>query len=149
MNILEYRYYILAVFMVTVAWLDFKTRQISVWIYAAFGCLLLAGQVWLGQILYGGMLDRFFSMGIGMAMLGVSKVTGGAVGEGDGWFFIISGIVLNFWSNMALFCYGLLFCSLFCMGLLVWGALLGTNVKKIAVPFLPFILPAGLVVMWL
>lgn len=38
----------------------------------------------------------------GILLLVLSKITKGAVGQGDGFFFLVSGMYLGFWDNVAL-----------------------------------------------
>lgn len=144
MRILCFSQILMMSFMGVSVWQDLKTRSLSVYSLVVFGGLILTAACLTGTFLQPGWLERIGSMGIGVALLLISKVSQGAVGEGDGWFLMITGMVLGFWSNLAVLLYGLLFCSCYSLGLIVWGCLLKVNVRKKAIPFLPFLLPAGI-----
>lgn len=79
----------------------------------------------------------------GILLLVLSKITKGAVGQGDGFFFLVSGMYLGFWDNVALLFFGLLICSLWGMGMLIWGMFEKKRIKNVQLPFLPFLVPAG------
>lgn len=70
----------------------------------------------------------------------------GAIGMGDGLFFIVSAIFLGFWTSIALLLFGLMFCSACSLGIVCWGIAAGVNVRKKRLPFLPFLLPAWILV---
>lgn len=131
-------------FMVMTAFQDLKTKSVSAWIFWSFGSLVLI-LGWLnGNFVQAGLLERAGSMGIGVLLLALGRLSGGCIGEGDGCFLLITGMVLSFWNNLALLLYGLLFCSCFSLGLVVWGFFLHVDMRKKTVPFLPFLLPAGI-----
>ena len=73
-------------------------------------------------------------------------LSGGAVGEGDGWFFVVAGVALGVWNAVALFFMSLFLCCLWCAGMAVWGWRHRISVRRKTVPFLPFVLPA---VLWI
>ena len=79
----------------------------------------------------------------GILLLVLSKITKGAVGQGDGFFFLVSGMYLGFWDNVALLFFGLLICSLWGMGMLIWGMFEKKRIKNVQLPFLPFLVPAA------
>lgn len=80
----------------------------------------------------------------GIFLMAVSKCSRGAVGAGDGLFFIVSGLYLGFWKNVALLLYGLLFCSAWGCGMFLWGIFAGKKVGDMELPFLAFLVPASL-----
>ena len=88
--------------------------------------------------------EVFGSVSIGVLLLLAYRVTGGKIGEGDGWFFIVTGLFLKPEENIVLFLSGVFFCSLFSL-VVAAASFTGTGgVGKIRVPFLPFLLPMGL-----
>ena len=125
-------------FLLIAAGQDLHKKSVAVWVYLLFGSLALVGQSWnqWGDLLCGACP--------GLAMLGISMLWKDQVGTGDGCFFLVSGLMLGFWQNMALLCYGLFLCSGYCLVKLVWNQILNRkNVGKQTVPFLPFLVPVG------
>lgn len=134
------------IYLLTASWQDLKNHKISVWLYALFGAVgLVENYIW-NEIGWGAAVAALFP---GLILLMLTKCTGGAVGAGDGWFFLASAPYLGFWNTTALLFYGLLFCSACCLGLIVWGVTSGMNVRKMRLPFLPFLIPAWCCVMLL
>ena len=131
-------------FMVAAAFQDLRTKDVSVWKFWVFGCAVMIAAWFHGNFEIAGLPERAGSMGIGAALLLVSKISGGSIGEGDGWVLLITGMALGFWNNFALLLYGLLFSSCFSLGLVVWGFFLHVDIRKKTIPFLPFLLPAGI-----
>ena len=84
--------------------------------------------------------------GAGIALVLLSRLSGGAVGEGDGWFFVVAGVALGVRNAVALFFISLFLCCLWCVGMAVWGWRRRISVRRKTVPFLPFVLPA---VLWI
>ena len=78
-----------------------------------------------------------------------SGITKEAVGKGDGWFFLISGIYLGAVKNLVLLAGGLGICFLLSMVLVFKGIIQGTDRGRLRIPLLPFLLPAGIGVMFL
>lgn len=71
----------------------------------------------------------------GVCICGVSHVTGGSIGKGDGYLLCISGAALGLNVNLAILCYGLLAAG-------IWSAvlLMVRKVKKeTKLPFVPFL----------
>lgn len=139
------------VYLLTAAWQDLRRRAISTAVFAGFGAVgvLLRGGLLLmesqaaGQWLPG-LVDAGLALLVGIGLLGLSAVTGQAVGAGDGLFFIVSSFYLGLRQNLALLAGGLLLCFLFCGGLLLWGCARNVRVGAYRVPFLPFLVPAGI-----
>lgn len=141
-------------FLCTCAWEDFRKKKISVlflWAAASVAAAWTAGyymilldwadmneaHLWLAM--------RGAALIPGVLLLILSKITNGAVGQGDGFFFLVSGMYLGFWNNIALLLFGLLFCSFWGMGMLIYGMFEKKRVKNIRLPFLPFLVPAAVV----
>ncbi|MEE0673010.1 MAG: hypothetical protein UCN44_06945, partial [Enterocloster sp.] len=81
-----------------------------------------------------------------LLLLGISVVTEEAMGKGDGWFFLVSGLFLGFWKNVFLLTGGLFLCFPVAVWLMIgrWGK--NTGIK---LPLLPFMFPVGLGVLFL
>src|SRR5690554_5930806 len=88
-------------------------------------------------------LDRLLGITPGIGVLILSKLTSGKIGMGDGLILGVTGIELGFWGNMELFALALLFAALFSIVLLI----LRRADRKKAIPFIPFILLAYIVLM--
>ncbi|MBO5486305.1 MAG: prepilin peptidase, partial [Eubacterium sp.] len=121
---------------------DFLTRSIEnnlLWSAGTVGIVLciLTGRNWASVLL---------SCSVGVLLLGISYLSDGGIGEGDGWFFMISGFYLDAMENLILLLSGLLLCSCFCLPLAVKSIRRHGEGRKNGVPFLPFLLPAG---MWI
>lgn len=144
MSILLLNRILLLLFMISAVCQDLKMKSVSVKSFLLFGGLIFLMACLSGVFLQTGWLARAGSMGIGAALIMISRLSRGAIGEGDGWFLIITGILLGFWNNLALLLYGILFCSCYSLGLVVWGFFLKVNIRKKTVPFLPFLLPFGI-----
>ena len=82
---------VVLVFLGISTWTDLRKRQVSLIITGLFAA---AG---LGWMLYQGALsaELLLSVGPGMFFLGLSVLTGGAVGMGDGWIITALGIFLK------------------------------------------------------
>lgn len=73
-------------YLTAVAFEDLKTRRISFW-------LLLAGMIpgfW--NLCNSNIASHLWAVLIGISMLILSGITGGALGEGDGWFFLLCAL---------------------------------------------------------
>ncbi len=133
-------------FVLVAAAQDLRQKRVNIMIYAGFGAAALVLAIFhmvSGRELYS-WLDFGASIFLGLGLLGIAALSKGAIGTGDGCFFAVSGLLLGFWENLALICYGILSCGLFCLGYYVLGYVRGgANPGKRTVPFLPFVvLPA-------
>ena len=132
------------IFLAVAAWQDMRDKEIDAWLYVVFG-----GLIWFGKLCFDGPVELWREAvnavpGIALALL--SRLSGGAVGEGDGWFFVVAGVALEVWNAVALFFISLFLCCLWCAGMAVWGWRRRISVRRKTVPFLPFVLPA---VLWI
>lgn len=73
----------------------------------------------------------------------------GGCGEGGWVVFLISGIYLGAVKNLVLLAGGLGICFLLSMVLVFKGIIQGTDRGRLRIPLLPFLLPAGIGVMFL
>lgn len=133
------------IYLLLASWQDLRKRQIKVWLYILFG---IAGIV--EYCLWGRTAESVVQTLIqvltgttpGLFLLLVTKCSRGAIGAGDGWFFVTAALYMEVWSVVALLFYGLIFCSACCLGMVVWGIVSGVNIRKRRLPFLPFLVPA-------
>lgn len=130
-------------FLILASWQDLKSRRISVWLYLVFQIIgIIMNFIWK-DIRWG---EAAAAMIPGVCLLMLSCLSRGAIGMGDGLFFIVSAIFLGFWTSIALLLFGLMFCSACSLGIVCWGIAAGVNVRKKRLPFLPFLLPAWILV---
>lgn len=137
--------WIFLLYLVTAAGQDLKRKSVELWVYAGFGgwaLLSLGFQLVAGeQVAWG---NLFSSLCLGLGLIGCGLLWHRAIGVGDGCFFLVSGLMLGFWENLALLCYGMLLCSLYCLVLAVWNQVLyHRDMRRHTVPFLPFLVPVG------
>lgn len=149
-------------FLLTAAAYDYKYREIPGWIYAVGGTEAFIWRMadmiqrgnWMEKktwmiVFHGNNLSVSFDeivLGIliGAVLLAVSKVTGGAVGMGDGLLFTITGLYFGFQKNLILLLGSLVLCSIWGIGSLAIKRTGWLEGKKTEVPFLPFVLPVGI-----
>lgn len=101
------------------------------------------------NVMWWHMGDTVMAMAVGCMLLLLSVFTGEAIGKGDGWFFVVSGIYLGMIKNLVLLAGGLGLCFLVCMVLMVRGIITGKDLSGVRLPFLPFLIPAGIGVMFI
>ncbi|HIT64322.1 MAG TPA: hypothetical protein IAC37_07770 [Candidatus Ventrimonas merdavium] len=158
---------VFGLFLLAAAGQDIRKKQVDMWIYLVFGCAaagllvfhMLGGGIWLDGMRgisdteltteagsdWQYLTDALTGGTLGLGLLGIGMVSGGSVGSGDGLFFFISGLLLGFWENLLLLCYGSLCCAVFCLGYLVWKKLRkGQWAGRETVPFLPFAAMPGI-----
>ena len=123
---------ILLVFLFLCSVWDCKVRKIPLWlchvgIFFIIMCELLTKEISL-QKMIGGIL-------VGLFLLGLTKITRGQIGLGDGIVFIVIGVGLGLTESFFLLIESLCLLFLFCF--------IGLVVKKIKikqrVPFIPFV----------
>ncbi len=144
---------VFAVFLCACAWKDLKEKEIPLIFFvvaAAAGVIWAAGDLgtggWKeGEQVFRKLFGQAASLLPGTGLLIISYCTKGAVGKGDGLFFLVSGLYLGFWKCLALLFCGLLFCSAWGLGMLIWGFCAGKKVKDIRLPFLPFLIPVAVI----
>ena len=131
-----------SVILLFAAWQDWRWRSLSM------RFLLAAGMVGIGlsAVLNRTLLQVVSSAAIGVLLLLLSKWTEGGIGEGDGWFFVVSGCYIDWQDNLCLFLSGLFLCFGLSLCFIVLR-LLKRKRNHVTVPFLPFLLPAGISMM--
>ena len=129
------------VFLAAAASWDLIKREIPLWVYLAGAVMAVATRrlEWITA-------DGLLSMGIGGGLLFLALISREQIGPGDGAFFLVSGMFLECRINAALFFYGLMLCSIYCLWIEVYGHIRyrGKSVRKMTVPFLPFLVPVGI-----
>lgn len=132
-------------FLLIAAWQDFRSKEVDAWLYVVFG-----GLIWFSRLCFEGpvnMAPEAVNILPGLLMVLFSRWSGGAVGEGDGWFFVVAGVALGLKRSMALFFSTLALCSFCCLLILAWGRKKRISVRGRTVPFLPFAVPAALLML--
>lgn len=148
------------IFYVWMAVEDFRCGEISVRHLRIFG---LAGGIQLAMTLLPGWHQQqagilAFIWGIqsrehwellastlpGLVFLGLGRVTGGALGSGDGWFLLFAGCYLNLGQICILGGSGILVSGIVGLLVLVVGYLRGEDWRRRRIPLLPCMLPAVL-----
>lgn len=89
-------------------------------------------------------LHFLFYLIIGGAILIVSKLTRGAIGEGDGWFFVASAGYLVIEEEGILLISGLIVSWCWSIGLVLYRIWNKGNNRKDTLPFLACMWPAGI-----
>lgn len=129
-----------AIVLILAAWQDFRYRYLERWFLIVFGLLGLAYSICSDRTWQ----EAASSVMIGVLLLFLSRITGGEIGEGDGWFFIVTGLYLSLLRNLILLLSGLFFSSIFSLVLIAMLTKDGGGIRKIRIPFIPFLLPMGL-----
>lgn len=122
-----------AVFLLTAAVPDIKTKKIPVWIPAVFLSAALAGDLFLSSHMTG--RDLLAGVMPGAGLLAASAASGKKVGEGDGICLAVCGLLTGlqytvFIASAALMLAGLT--GLFC----IWAGIRKADDKIAFVPFL-------------
>jgi leader peptidase (prepilin peptidase)/N-methyltransferase len=151
-------------YLTVTAWQDGRKKAVSGWIFLFFFVHFLVSQI-CQRVLLADMEKfpaNFWFYGlsgeqsiwillagcsIGAALLGISRLTEGALGAGDGIFFVITGLYLGFWRNLLLLSSALFLCSMAGLACLIWEKGKGNNCRKKTLPFLVFAFPAGILLM--
>lgn len=128
------------VFLLAAAWQDGRERSVSIWIFL-IGAMAGAFLAFLGGRLGA---ERILSCSVGGGLLLLSRLTKGAIGPGDGLFFAVSGLFLSPSANISLLILGVCLNGVFCALYFLYGLARGENMRKKAVPFLPFLVPVWL-----
>lgn len=132
-------------FLLSAAWQDGREKSIHIWLFGAAGIVGLVLSFIRGEFV----IDRLLSCLVGAGLLLLSCMSDGAIGTGDGLFFVVSGLFLRALLNLKLLVYGILLNGIICGGIYLYGRTRGKDVKKMAVPFLPVLVPVwiGLVLL--
>lgn len=90
--------WIFLIFLVWAVWQDLRSRTVGQGFLAAAGSLGAAVSLLSGR----SVLGLLSSAAVGIFLLILGQITDGGIGEGDGWFFIVTGF---FWSQQKILCF--------------------------------------------
>ena len=130
-------------FLGIAAWQDLRTRSISLEVLTAGAAAGMAVCVLEGR----GLEEIVPAMIPGIALLLINRFADGIIGEGDGLFFLVAGFFLEWKEIVLLLISGQFFCGIFGLAMAVSVMTIGGgngNLRKIRLPFLPFLLPIAL-----
>lgn len=122
----------LLVFLFISALIDAKTKEVSVRILVIFGLLGLFFY-WIARPV--SLREEVMGIAIGVIILCICRLTGGKIGEGDGWLLIVTGIYLGLYRNIELLAGGLLLSAFWAVVLIIWKRV-GRDREM---PFIPFL----------
>lgn len=138
-------YIILFIYLFLMSVYDMRKKEIQIEISVVTIVVLTAGQ--MCRIAHGGAAWYLAFAGVieGVLLIGLSKITHGQIGIGDGIVFVVSGVILGFWGNGVL-----LFLSLILAAVTGVFLLLFRRVgRKDTIPFVPFIFVGyGVMCLW-
>lgn len=137
-------------FMGLTAGADLVRRKIPVWLLWLFGVSGAIGAAMAAvksEDIMMAVAAAACSVAVGVVLLAVSRLVLGAIGEGDGWFFFVTGFYTTWKVNLAFLCYGLMLCCVYGMILMIRGRIMGVSVRKKRIPFLPFVWLAGMMML--
>ena len=160
---MELKVLILLIFLVAASIWDLKERCIPVWVFSLTGIVIVflelvfilnemsgimeeaeyaAVAVKQVMVTANGILTvKLGGMAVGFALLVISKLTQGQIGEGDGITFLITGFSLGFGDNFLLLLEALLLSFAWSLVLMFMKKI---NLKT-SLPFLPFVLTAFII----
>lgn len=125
------------------AGMDLKRKELSIQFLLVVGCIGILRLMVMG--VNGEVFkETLLASSIGVMILGISRMTGGGIGEGDGWFFLVLGLFLSPQESIWLFLSGVILCGMFSLlyvTISIWNGEAQKQGKS--VPFLPFLLPGG------
>lgn len=123
--------------LVVCSYEDLKYRRI----YAGWLSLFALGGILCCMFSGEGLLPlRITAMVPGLALLLLSFVSGGGIGQGDGMLLMVVGIFLGYSPVLAMLVYAVIFSGIYALFLLVAGK----KGKKYEIAFVPFLLAAFL-----
>lgn len=139
---------IFLVYLLTAAIQDLSRKQVKIWVFVLFGILALTldGYMWviLGEKF--SWETHLWGIVLGAGLLLGGKMCGGNIGAGDGWFFVVSGLLLGIWENLIMFCIGVLLCGIYGLTIFTWRWVrTGKSAGKVTIPLLPFVAIPGIV----
>lgn len=133
---------VLWIFLSIAAWQDYHKKSVSTWIYVFFATSgIIIRYLKLGEWSFFNLLG---SISAGVVLLWICVLTKGSIGEGDGWFFVISGLYLSYFHNWMLLIYGMIGSCIFGLIYLVISYFQFQCIKRKTIAFLPILLIPGL-----
>ncbi|MCQ2530367.1 MAG: prepilin peptidase [Lachnospiraceae bacterium] len=119
-------------FLFVAAWIDYKKKELPLVLIVSMGLSGIVFQIIVRQMSF---LNLLFGSLIGILFLGIGKITRQALGYGDGFILVATGIFLGFSENVLLLLLGVLLAAGFSIGLMIFRK----KTKKDEIPFLPFL----------
>ncbi|MCR5545944.1 MAG: A24 family peptidase [Lachnospiraceae bacterium] len=80
---------------------------------------------------------------IGVVLVGISILTKGKIGKGDGYLFMVTGVYLGFWKNLMLLWLACMIAGLVGLGMILFQK----KNRYYQIPFVPFVLLSGFVLL--
>ncbi len=134
---------IFLLFAFMASWQDIRYRGVAVWLFAIF-----AGIALINGFAEGRMPAGLYGTFAGFTLLLISRLTRGAIGSGDAWFFIVSGLMLPPSYVFGMFCAALFLSGIFSLVVIVARRIKsGRNAGTDTFPFIPFAAAAGTLIM--
>lgn len=124
---------LLSIFLGGCTWSDIKIKEISVVFLMVFGGIGVLVLVCFRQIAW---TEALAGIGLGIGMIGISKITKGGIGMGDGGVLCVMGLYIGFWSVLEIFFLGLILAALVSTYLIVIKKVR----RKTQIPFVPFLM---------
>lgn len=136
---------ILGIYLLLMAVYDIRKREIQMGISLLTLAVLAVCQIcWIlcGEEVW---YLAFSGVTVGLFLTGLSKITRGQIGTGDGIVFIVSGTVLGFFENSILLFLSLIFAAVTGVCLILFRRV----GRKDTMPFVPFIFAGyGVMCLW-
>ena len=114
---------------------DVRTKKIPIVLLVCFGMAGIIINIFLPEYT---VKEIAFGAVIGVALWGISYVTAGQIGNGDGLLFVVTGLFIGGINNFALLFWSTAFCAI-TAGVLLFAKKVG---RKDRIPFVPFVLLA-------
>lgn len=131
------REYVMLMFLGYQTWMDIRKKEICLWLTGLLGVCGLIYHLFLERALG----ELFISVGIGVSFLGISLLTRGAVGMGDGWLLMAAGTLLNKYEMVEMVGMGLFLAAIWSLFLLNGSRMNRIRIdRKTEIPFVPFLL---------
>ena len=130
---------LLTVFLIICSYTDIKKKEIYFKVLLPF---FLAGVIAAAVTGREAVLAAVLGAAAGIALLLLSFITKGAIGEGDGLVLVVTGVFLGISENMRLLTFALFLSALFSVGAMI---LKGWKRDR-ELPFVPFLLAAFLII---
>lgn len=138
-------YIILFVYLFVMAIYDIRRKEIQLECSVVVAVLLAMIQVCLVFRGQEPVWAAFLGILIGVVLIGISILTKGEIGIGDGILFVISGLLFGIYENGVLLFLSLLFTAM-ASGILVLSRRVG---RKYTLPFAPFVFAGyGVMCLW-
>lgn len=123
---------LLGSFLLFSSWLDIKKQEVSVLLLLIYG---IAGMVLFVVDKRVSCLSLIGGVAIGVVLIGISRITRGGIGLGDGGMVCITGIYLGACKNVELLLMALIYAAAWSVALIV----LKKAKRKTRIPFVPFL----------